>query len=88
MVPQFRPRAALHLLERVLSGAPWAPPLLADADLAGLSDDAFAKYMDDWTVRRRCVCGDGVFRVLVSSVSASAAAQFGLQGVYPVGYSG
>ena len=49
MVPQFRPRAALHMLTRVLAQKPLAPPYVSDASLASMSEVAFSRYMDAWT---------------------------------------
>jgi len=50
MVPQFRPRAALHMLTKVLADEPLAPPLAPGNSLASMSDDAFDKYLDSWTL--------------------------------------
>ncbi|CAJ1405327.1 unnamed protein product [Effrenium voratum] len=51
MVPQFRPQAAERLLNRLLSGSNFAPFLPTDTELMGMSDDAFDKSVDDWTVK-------------------------------------
>ena len=57
MVPQFRPQAALHMLSAVLGGAPFAPPLVPDAQLAAMTDDAFSSYLDKWTTTAFAVSG-------------------------------
>lgn len=57
MVPQFRPQAALHMLSAVLGGAPFAPPLVPDVQLAAMSDDAFSGYLDKWTSSAFAVSG-------------------------------
>jgi len=49
MVPQFRPRAALKLLENLISGHAFAVPFVADAQLQAMSDDDFDKYLDTYT---------------------------------------
>jgi len=49
MVPQFRPRAALHMLTKVLSGADFAPPLTPGDSLSDMTDDAFEAFLDKWT---------------------------------------
>lgn len=48
MVPQFRPRVALHMLRRVLSGEPFSPEMPDKTELEKMSDKQFAKLMDDW----------------------------------------
>ena len=50
MVPPFRPRVALHLLRKLLSGKPFAPPLPDDPALETMSHSAFMKEMDGWTL--------------------------------------
>ena len=49
MVPQFRPRAALHMLTKVLEDKPLAPPLTPGPSLASMSEEAFDKFLDSWT---------------------------------------
>ena len=49
MVPQFRPRAAYRMMEGVLTGAPLAPLLPADAAIAAMSDAEWSDEMDKWT---------------------------------------
>ena len=49
MVPQFRPRVALHLLRKLLSGKHFSPPLRDDADLASMTHSAFVKELNAWT---------------------------------------
>ena len=48
MVPTFRPRAALKLIEHVIKGTKFAPPVPSDAELASMSDDDFDKFLDSW----------------------------------------
>jgi len=48
MVPTFRPRAALQLIEHVVSDSAFAPPVPDDASLAAMADDAFDKFLDAW----------------------------------------
>jgi cathepsin A (carboxypeptidase C) len=53
MVPQFRPRAGAHLLRKLLTNDPFAPPLPGDAALASDSERGFEKLMDAWTMEAR-----------------------------------
>ena len=53
MVPQFRPRAGAHLLRKLLTNRPFAPPLPDDAALAADSERGFEKLMDAWTLEAR-----------------------------------
>jgi len=53
MVPQFRPRAALHMLTKLLELEPLAPRLPADSELATWADDEFERAIDNWTDRAR-----------------------------------
>ena len=53
MVPQFRPRAGAHLLRKLLTDEPFAPPLPDDAALASESERGFEKLMDAWTLEAR-----------------------------------
>ena len=50
MVPQFRPRAALKLIETLIGGGAFAAPLLDDAKLAAMTDAAFDEWLDTYTV--------------------------------------
>ena len=50
MVPQFRPRASLHMIEKLVALAPLAPPLAGAAKLANMSEGEFDSYLDAWTV--------------------------------------
>ena len=50
MVPQFRPRAALRLIETLISGGAFVAPLLDDAKLAAMTDEAFDEWLDTYTV--------------------------------------
>jgi cathepsin A (carboxypeptidase C) len=49
MVPQFQPQAAERLLDRLLSGGLFAPPLPSDEDLGSMSDADFDASVDKWT---------------------------------------
>jgi len=53
MVPQFRPQAAEHLLHKLLTGGDFSPPLPSNANLAQMSDGAFDKMLDTWTVQAK-----------------------------------
>lgn len=48
MVPTFRPRAALKLLEHVVLDTPFAPDVPNDAALVAMSSDAFDAFLDGW----------------------------------------
>lgn len=49
MVPQFRPQAAERLLNRLLSGTPFAPALATDTELGAMTDADFDAFVDHWT---------------------------------------
>ena len=49
MVPQFRPQAALHMLDKVLTAVPFAPPLPSNADVSSMTDAEFDASLDKWT---------------------------------------
>ena len=49
MVPQFRPRASLHMLSKLLGGLPLTPPFASNATLTAMSSAAFDAYLDRWT---------------------------------------
>lgn len=54
MVPQFRPRAALRILENLITASGrFAEPLLDDAKLSSMTDDAFNKWLDAYTVEAK-----------------------------------
>jgi cathepsin A (carboxypeptidase C) len=53
MVPQFRPRAALHMLSKLIRLEPLAPRLPTDRELEEMSDDEFGASVDKWTDRAR-----------------------------------
>lgn len=48
MVPTFRPRAALQLIEHVVYGSEFAPPVPNDAALAAMSEADFEAFLDAW----------------------------------------
>ena len=49
MVPQFRPQAALHMVNRLVSFRPLSPMLPLNATLEDLSEAEFVSEMNDWT---------------------------------------
>merc|ERR1712129_116844 len=49
MVPQFRPQAAEFLLNKLLTGEPFAAPLPSNAELEAMTDDEFDNALDAWT---------------------------------------
>jgi serine carboxypeptidase-like clade 1 len=49
MVPQFRPMAALHMLERLLNYQELSPLLPDNATLTDLDDNGFSAAMEAWT---------------------------------------
>mmetsp|Transcript_10022 Transcript_10022/g.36653 ORF Transcript_10022/g.36653 Transcript_10022/m.36653 type:complete len:531 (+) Transcript_10022:48-1640(+) len=53
MVPQFRPRPALHFLKVLTSFGVLSPLTVPDDKMASMDDAEFSKYMDDWTVRAK-----------------------------------
>lgn len=50
MVPQFRPRAALLLIQKLIGGLDFVAPLLDDSVLSSMTDDEFDKWLDSYTV--------------------------------------
>lgn len=48
MVPTFRPRAALKLIEHVVYNTSFSPPVPDDAALAAMSDTQFDAFLDAW----------------------------------------
>lgn len=53
MVPQFRPRVALHMLTKLLELEPLAPRLPTDEQLAQWADGDFEGAIDGWTDRAK-----------------------------------
>lgn len=53
MVPQFRPQSAERLLDRLLTGNPFAPLLATDKELGAMSDSDFEAFVDTWTIKAR-----------------------------------
>lgn len=49
MVPQFRPQAALHMIDRLINRQALSPLLPTNATLLELSEEDFEKTMNDWT---------------------------------------
>ena len=48
MVPTFRPRAALQLIEHVVYNTSFAPAVPTDAKLAAMSEADFSSFLDAW----------------------------------------
>lgn len=65
MVPQFRPQAAERLLNRLLTGEAFAPPLPTDAELATMSNDEFYTWNDQWTKAAEAMVAGGSNEVLL-----------------------
>lgn len=53
MVPQFRPQSAERLLDRLLTGSPFTPPLATDQELGAMSDSDFETFVDTWTIKAK-----------------------------------
>merc|ERR1712038_706299 len=51
MVPQFRPQAALHFLEKFLSGDELSPLLTLNETLASMTVEDFHIFRDNWIER-------------------------------------
>ena len=49
MVPQFRPQAALHMLEKLVNYQELSPLMENNATLTKMSDDDYGDYIDTWT---------------------------------------
>lgn len=49
MVPQFRPQAALHMLQKLITGEDLAPLMPTNATLQQLTAAEFSKVMEEWT---------------------------------------
>ena len=49
MVPQFRPQAALHMLDKVLSGEPFSPLMPGNRTIVRMTDDQFEDMISKWT---------------------------------------
>jgi serine carboxypeptidase-like clade I len=49
MVPQFRPQAALHMMDRLVSFGELSPLLPSNATLIAFSNSDFHKSLNDWT---------------------------------------
>jgi len=49
MVPSFRPQAALHFLQKVISLAPLSPMMPSNATLLGMTEKEFDHVLDKWT---------------------------------------
>jgi len=53
MVPQFRPQAALHMLEMLVTYKKLSPLLPSNKTLIDMDDAAFSTALDDWTEAAR-----------------------------------
>ena len=49
MVPQFRPQAALRMLDNVLQQRLFSPLLATDAELSKMNELQFFEYLNTWT---------------------------------------
>lgn len=49
MVPQFRPQAALHMIQRLVDYESLSPLMPSNASLLEYSNKEFAEAMDKWT---------------------------------------
>lgn len=49
MVPQFRPQAALHMLDKLVHYEDLAPLLPSNATLVAMSTKEFSSALDKWT---------------------------------------
>jgi serine carboxypeptidase-like clade I len=49
MVPQFRPQAALHMLDRFIHYQPLTPLLPRNETILAMTDEEFDAAMDEWT---------------------------------------
>jgi cathepsin A (carboxypeptidase C) len=50
MVPEFRPRHALHMITKVVQQQPLSPPFASQADLGKMSPSSFNTWLDLWTL--------------------------------------
>jgi len=50
MVPQFRPRAALRMIDSVLTSTPLSPHTATDKELVAMDDKAYNEWLDKWTL--------------------------------------
>ena len=48
MVPTFRPRAALQMIQHILANESFSPPVPNDAALVGMTDAQFDTFLDTW----------------------------------------
>ena len=48
MVPTFRPRAALRMMQHVVSNDTFSPPVSDDKIISSYSDEDFLAYLDGW----------------------------------------
>ena len=53
MVPQFRPQAALHMLEKLIKRQSLSPLMPSNQTLASLSNSEFKDVVDAWTEKAR-----------------------------------
>ena len=48
-VPQFRPQAALHMVDKLIKNEMLSPLLISNETLATIDDKAFRRFMENWT---------------------------------------
>jgi cathepsin A (carboxypeptidase C) len=53
MVPQFRPQAALHMIQKLVSYQDLSPLLPSNETLTKMCDKGFSKSMDSWTEKAK-----------------------------------
>ena len=53
MVPQFRPRATLRMLNAVLGNHLLSPLYLPSKNMSALTDDEYDAWLDAWTVKAK-----------------------------------
>jgi cathepsin A (carboxypeptidase C) len=59
MVPQFRPRAALHMITNVVKGKIMSPTYVNNTKMGEMTDAEFDAWLDEWTTAaKKGVVGD------------------------------
>jgi cathepsin A (carboxypeptidase C) len=53
MVPQFRPQAALHMIQKLISYQELSPLLPSNETLSKMCDKGFIKAMNAWTEKAK-----------------------------------
>eukprot|EP00941_MAST-03F_sp_MAST-3F-sp1_P005817 g5817.t1 len=55
MVPTYRPRISLHMLDKLISNKPFAASVPSDEAISEMSDTEFSKFLNDWTEKAKLV---------------------------------